>query len=154
MKHVPFKFLGLVLILNLLYLSSCKKVNTDTLPVSDFYWKLGNTEYSTNTDTAFFSYSGIKIVATTNSDFSSTIKGPSIYLNSYGVGKYSLKIQGSNQLIYFDNAGEENLSTDGSLEITSNTNNYLTGFFNATLVNSLGIENTISGTFTDIQLRP
>jgi hypothetical protein len=93
--------------------------------------------------------------ARTEANEPSGLKLNSIFLTSCNVGTYFIN-DGSvafNRLTYKDDAGNTLLGAGGTLNITANSNNYISGNFFATLISGSGVPSQLTGNFTNMPVR-
>lgn len=138
---------------------SCKKSNDDsntTPPASSFTWSYNGNTYIASLDTAYqFSIPSLpySIVAVNGTNFNTSFTRKIHFkLSSYNTGAFTIG-SGGNSLRYVDDGGNDLFGTSGTLNITSNANNRLTGNFSCTMSGSPGTY-TVTGQFANVSIRP
>ena len=58
-----------------------------------------------------------------------------------------------NRLTYTDDAGNTLIGAGGTLTITTNSNDYMSGNFSATLITGGGVSSQLTGSFTNMPVR-
>ena len=137
-----------------LFFFSCKKPN-DSQSASSFTWTYSGTHYTANIDTAYL-YSmavGPIIIAGTGTNIASAGTGPSISLNSFFVGTYSLGSGSSNLFAYVDANGDMLYGDIVTLNITASSNSRLSGNFSGNVKNSNNFSFPITGSFANVPVR-
>jgi hypothetical protein len=139
-------------------LTSCKKNNnSDTKPPSDFTWTFTGSTYKANLDSAYVHYdlTPYLIIAITGTNFYTSFNRKIYFsLTSFNPGNFNIVPgPGSNILQYVDELGFDHSGVSGTLIISSNSNNLLSGNFTAIIAGPSG-NNPISGTFTNVPIKP
>lgn len=134
-------------------LSSCSKSednssnNATPTPADGFYYSENGSTTMTAATSAYASNQFKSIFALNGSNTAFEIN-----LTSIAVGTYT--INSSNALAYIKPGGSQLWSASaGTITITSNANNKLTGTFNATTGSGITGVNSVSGTFTNITIQ-
>jgi hypothetical protein len=80
----------------------------------------------------------------------------SFHLNSFAVGSSTIVAYPAsvNTFDYVDDAGYNLAGISGTVNISSNTNNRLSGNFSVTLIDASSATSLITGSFTDIPIQP
>ena len=135
----------------LLLFQSCTKSDTASLKNS-FTWTYNGTNFTAYADSAFRSnFSGYPFIsARKNADPASMNETLVIELPSLGVSAYDLSAGTPPEFFYTDGAGNTFFGNPGSLNITANKNNLISGNFSATLNNT----KIIAGQFTAVPIKP
>ena len=146
----------LAIIFNLmLTILSCGKDNDSTDSWS-FNWTHQNVPHSATSADAYISQAGLglgpnQIVASLSSS------GPnyrvSMRLSSLNPNSYPVSLT-FNKFDYVDDSGNDLAGAQGSVTISLNSNNKLTGSFSVKLINVSSDTTTITGSFTNINLHP
>ena len=140
-----------VCFLVLILLSCTKNDKPDPSAASKFSWTYNGTTYVAIQHTAYLSGLGAPSVIAGLQVYSPTWgSGPTFNLTSLQQGTYALTSGGGNKLRYVDEAGDLHSGTAGSLNITNNSGNLLSGNFSVTLTNN----KTITGDFTNTTIKP
>ncbi len=142
--------IGIALLLSVL--PACKKSD----PASSFTWTWNGTNYTGNFKEAYIQSlgSGSNIVGGTGTSLFTTGTGPRIAVSSLSVGTYNLTGTLPNTIFFVDPNGDNLATTTGTLTITSNSDNKLSGNFSATLVNASSQNTSLSGSFSNININP
>ena len=149
-----------VLIVSTLIFSCSKSGNTKPPSTNSFTWTTGGKNYSATIDTAFL---GTNILGTPfhlSAGFGTFPSGYNgridFHLTSFNVGTYSITPSPAtvNTLRYIDDAGFILEGISGALNITANSNNFLSGNFSITLINPSMVASQMTGSFTDVSIRP
>lgn len=133
----------------------CNKQQPQVDNQTGFSWVYKGNAYQSNCDTALSTAGSARafvIIAGTGLVISNLITGPTFNLNSLQPGTYSLDTALVNShviLSYLVGGGEVLYASAGTLTITANSANRLSGNFSATIVTGFGNEPLI-GTFKDI----
>lgn len=136
-------------------ISSCKKSSNDK---NNFSWTHNGVTHSTKLDTAYISHGSrphYTIVADENKPGYILFTRVEFNLTSFNTGTYIINdgFGAFNRLIYTDDAGNTLIGAGGTLNITANSNNYLSGNFSATLITGTGVSSQLSGNFTNMPVR-
>ena len=144
-------------ILGFFLLSSCgKSDNPDNPTISRFTWTYLGVNYTANQDTGYINNVGPTptIVAGTGSNFLTFTRRFYFILTSFNPGTYSLAgVPAPNNFMYIDDAGFNHGGTSGSLTITANSNNRMSGNFSGMMTGPSGT-NPVSGDFTNMFIKP
>jgi hypothetical protein len=138
---------------------ACNKSN-DQANNNRFTWIHNGISHTTKLDTAYKSVGGLSLYQY------SVIAGEKkagyiIYtrvefnLTSFNVGTYTVN-DGSgmfNRLTYIDDGGNLLIGVGGTFNITSNSNNYISGNFAATLITGSGTPSQLTGNFSNMPIR-
>jgi len=139
----------------MLTISSCNKDNGSNDSWS-FNWSHQNISHSATSADAYISQVGLglgpnQIVATISSS------GPnyrvSMRLSSLSPNSYPVSLT-SNKFAYVDDSGYNLAGAQGTVTISSNSNNKVTGSFSVKLINPSSDTTGITGSFTNINLHP
>lgn len=153
-----FIFSILLSSISVLLSSSCNKTSdSDSKPPSSFTWTYNGTTYKADLCSAYVHYdlTPFLIMAITGTNFN-TYFTQKIYfsLDSFNPGNFNIVPgPGSNILEYIDVLGYGHSGVSGTLSITSNANNLMSGNFSATIAGPSGNE-PISGSFTNVPVKP
>jgi hypothetical protein len=137
----------ITIILFSLFFISCKKQDSNA---NTFVWTFKSKNYSASWDNAYLSSRSPTpiIVAGIGANINPNIR-VSISLTSFNPGTYTFG-SGGNSFYYIDDNGNNLNTISGTTTITANTNNRLSGTFNATLADISGSQNLVSGSFTNV----
>lgn len=155
-------FLSLAILqIGIVLLFSCNKSDSSTDANNhSFVWTTNNKTYTPTLDTAFssstYTLTPFHIIAgygTFPIGFDGRID---FHLTSFNIASYTIVPSPANvnTLRYVDDAGFNLEGKSGTLNITSNSNNLLSGNFSVILVDASGITSTMSGSFTNTSIRP
>ena len=160
----PFLFKPVDRILVLLFLTiqipSCNKSSKgiSTPTNSSFTWTYEVSSYTVTSDTAY-QYNNnpttYQIFVSPNSGFLFNIyRKLSFNLSSFNVGPYIIQpiISQLNSFQFIDDTGLVLQGISGTLNITSNSNNLLSGNFSFILINPSGGTKPISGSFSNMTI--
>lgn len=162
MKNISIthiRYTAFIMVL-LAVLYSCKKSGDDSnnntpAPASSFTWSYNGNTYIANLDTAYqFSIplSPYCIIAINGSNFTTSYSRKMTFkLGSFNTGAYT--IGSGSSLAYVDDSGNDLLGTGGTVIITSNASNRLTGNFSCTMSGTPGTF-TVTGQFANVSIRP
>lgn len=146
--RVPVRLFLILFVL--LIIASCKKSSN---PTSGFTWNYKGINYSAVKHGAHLYYPG-----TTNSFYrldglidSLDLPTISILLRSINTGVYNMSTTGASLYFSDEIAGTLYDITSGTINITSNSNNLISGNFSV-IIEPGGINQTLTGTFTNIIL--
>ncbi len=154
MTHLSIKKILTVFLLVSVAFLSCGKSN-DAAPANSFTWTYKGADYIATQDTAFInSYGPYFIYGGIGTSFISHSERVSFHLTSFNVGTYTFGMGSSNTLRYVDNLGFEFDGIGGKLDITFNGNNLLSGNFSATLNGPSGTTHPITGSFSNMPIKP
>lgn len=140
---------------------ACNKSSDSSFNPSDnqFQWTYSGVAHTTTYDTAFLTSHGLGIIPIS---IIAGFQGPSnvisrrveFNLTSFNTGIYSIGPSPSspNRLSFIDDAGFNLNGVSGSLNITSNSNNYLTGNFTTTVSNGSGVTSELTGSFANMSI--
>lgn len=143
----------IVLISILISLYSCSK--SDDAPANNFTWTFKSNTYTTTIDKANTNSSGPYIIAAvTGTSFMSFNRRVDFSLTSFNVGAYNFGSSGGNIMQYIDETGLVFSPVSGSLDITSNSNNLLSGNFSLVLIDPSSVTYPISGSFANMTIEP
>ena len=126
---------------------SCDKDNDD----ANFNWTYLGQNYTANFANAYSASMGAPyIVGGLGSSISSPGSGPRINVISFAPGVYTFGGIVPNSLNFVDPQGFDIPALDGSVNITTNNDNRLSGNFSATL----GNVQMVTGSFTNVRINP
>jgi hypothetical protein len=146
----------IAIIFNLmLTILSCNKDNNSSDSWS-FNWSHQNVSHSATSADAYINQVGLglgpdQIVAAISS--SSPNYRVSIRLSSLSPNSYPVSLT-SNKFDYVDDSGNNLAGVQGTITISSNSNNKLSGSFTVKLINTSSDTTAITGSFTNIDLHP
>lgn len=157
MKQALFKHRCFIVFLFAIgmYFSSCKKSLDDR---NSFTWTHNGITHTTKLDTAYISHGSrqaFTIIAGENKPGYIFFQRVEFNLTSFNTGTYIVN-DGSgafNRLTYTDDAGNTLIGAGGTLNITANSNNYISGNFSATLITGAGVSSMLTGNFTNMPVR-
>jgi hypothetical protein len=136
----------ILLLIPLLFLLSCGKDNESS---GSFTWNYDGTNYTANFKAAYSSSMGQPyIIGGLGNSITTPNSGPHIYVISFTPGTYSFGGIVPNSLNFVDQLGFDISAIGGAVNITSNSNNKLSGNFSAALANG----KTVTGSFTDLTI--
>ena len=138
-------YLGLSLVL--LNIFSCSKSGSSAN--NNFTWTYGNTNYKANFNAAYLQSLGGNpiIVAGTGAALHTLAIGPRFTVSSLNVGTYNFNTS-PNSMFYIEDQGNNLAAVTGTINITSNAGNLLSGNFSATLSNSINV----TGSFMNVPI--
>lgn len=154
-KHICYLVFMFVI---LVFFSSCNKSKDDQANTNSFTWVNNSISHTTNLDTAYISHGGMApytIIAGEKKPGYIIFVRVEFNLTSFNVGTYIVN-DGSgafNRLTYTDDAGNTLIGAGGTLNITANSNNYVSGNFSATLITGSGVSSLLTGNFTNMPVR-
>jgi hypothetical protein len=157
MKTALFKHIFYIafLFVILVFFGSCKKDHANS---NSFTWVHNNISHTTTLDTAYISHASRPhhtIIAGENKPGYIIFQRVEFNLTSFNVGTYIIN-DGSgafNRLTYTDDGGYTLIGAGGTLNITANSNNYMSGNFSATLITGAGVSSLLTGNFTNMPIR-
>jgi len=139
---------------------SCKKSGDAMANTNSFIWTHNGISNTTKLDTAYKSLSWLSlppysIFAGENKPGYIIFRRVEFNLTSFDVGTYAVNAGSGayNRLTYVDDAGNTLIGAGGTLNITANTNNYLSGNFSTTVITGSGLSSLLTGYFTNIPIR-
>ena len=149
MKKIAVIFTLVIIIL------SCSKDNGSNDSWS-FNWTHENVPHSATAADAYVSQAGLGLgpnqilafISSSSLNFRVSIRLSSLTPNSYPVSLTS------NRFDYVDDSGNDLAGAQGSVTISSNSNNKLSGSFSVKLINPSSDTTPITGSFTNINLHP
>lgn len=134
-----------------------KSYNHPFVPVNSFTWAYRGSSYTADVHIAnWYSMAPKPIIAAYNK---MNVPFPNyklaITVTSFNVGTYALSgsSSSSNTFYYIDNEGHELLCTRGSLNITANSNNLITGNFSVSVIDPFKVTRSIVGSFTNTPIK-
>lgn len=135
-------------------ISSCKK--SENSSTAHFTWVYNDTTYTAVTFKGYTSSMASTpiIVASKNLGIGLSPKSVAITVTTFTNGTYTFTSGSTNTLLYVDSNGDENGAISGSINITSSTNNLLSGNFSGIVRNSSGETDTITGNFINTPVEP
>lgn len=132
-----------------LFFIACDKNNDP--PASNFTWTYDGVNYTANLDTAYTNIAfGPLILASRGNSLFAPSAELQIAVTGFSPGTYTFSPGGPNRVFYVDSQGFSYASNTGSITITSNSNNYISGNFTS----ALNSGKTISGNFTNTPVKP
>jgi hypothetical protein len=162
MKTTLVKHTGFIVFLFviLMFFYSCKKAGDDQANNNSFTWVQNGINHTTNLDTAYVALGGLSlspytIMAGENKPGYIFYRRVEFNLTSFNVGTHTVNAGSGafNRLTYTDDAGTTMIGAGGTLNITANSNNYMSGNFSATLITGAGVSNLLTGNFTNMPIR-
>lgn len=140
----------------LMFFCSCKK--SGEAINKNFTWVHNNISHTTTLDTAYISHASrppYTIFAGENKPGYIIFQRVEFNLTSFNVGTYTVNAGSGafNRLTYTDDAGNTLIGAGGTLNITANSNNYMSGNFSATLITGSGVTSQLTGNFTNMPVR-
>jgi hypothetical protein len=144
-----------IIITLMIIILSCNKDN-DPDDSWSFNWSHQNVAHSATSADAYITQADLglgpdQIVAFISS-FSPYYR-LSMRLSSLTPGSYAVSLA-SNKFDYVDDSGNNLAGAEGSVTISSNSNNKLSGSFSVKLINISSDTTSITGTFVNINLHP
>ena len=158
MKKIIFHIFSAVLLMSLFQLLSCKKSND--ADQGSFTWSHAGKTYQPTVYAAYlgtgYTFTPFHIIAGFGNFPSGFNRRIDFHLTSFAVGSYSIVLSPStaNTLDYIDDAGFNLAGTSGTLNITANANNRLSGNFSVTVINPALATSLMTGSFTGITINP
>jgi hypothetical protein len=158
MKKIILNTSSVLLLAGLFLLSSCKKSN-DAEPGS-FSWTHAGKTYQPTIYAAYlgtgYTFTPFHIIAGFGTFPSGFTRRVDFHLTSFAVGTYTVALSpgSANTLDYIDDGGFNLAGTAGTLNITANANNRMSGNFSVTVINPSMVTSPITGSFTDITINP
>ncbi|HMK03422.1 MAG TPA: hypothetical protein VK489_04495 [Ferruginibacter sp.] len=155
MKSKRLKLLNLTFVaLSIFIFISCNKSDDSQDESSSFTWTWSAITYNGNFKEAYLQSLSVTpvIIAGMGTSLQSPGTGPRISLNSFNVGSYNLVSGIANTISFVAPNGDNLQSTSGTLTITSNSNNKMNGNFSATLINAVGLNSSLIGSFTNLRI--
>ncbi len=130
----------------LVILNSCNKSDSKA---NSFTWTYGTTNYKAIFNAAYLQSLSVNpiIVAGTGTSLNTLNIGPRFTVSSLNIGTYTF-VTSPNSMFYIDDLGNNLAANTGSVTITANTNNLLSGNFSATLSNSV----IVTGSFVNVSI--
>lgn len=125
---------------------------------NSFTWTHNGINHTTKLDTAFISHSSrplYTIIAGENKPGYIIYERVKFNLTSFNAGRYIVN-DGSgafNRLTYTDDTGTTLIGAGGTLNITANSSNRISGDFSATLITGTGATSLLTGSFTNMPVR-
>lgn len=143
-----------IAMVTLFLFSTCNKSSDSQNESGSFTWTWGGTNYTGNFKEAFLQSLSTTpiIIAGTGSVVYSAGTGPRITVNSLNTGSYNLGGGVTNYISFIAPNGDNLQSTVGILNITQNSNSKLSGNFSATLINGVGQNSSLNGSFSNIKI--
>ena len=152
MKRIlcSYFYVSVVCIFLSLSFITCKKSSKTDTPNS-FSFVYDGTTYTTVHDTAY-QYSPDLVIETAIPNC--PIYNANFYLISSSVGSYTLYNGSGNTTQYVDNLGNPWQIISGTVNISGNSNNLLSGNFNVTIKDLSNVTHTTSGNFINMSIVP
>ena len=136
------------LLLPALIVLACDK---DKNSSGSFSWSYDGINYTANFKAAYSASMGQPyIIGGLGNSVTTPGSGPRIHVISFSPGNYSFGGIVPNSLNFVDQVGNDISAIGGSVNISANSNNKLSGDFSATLGNG----KIITGSFADITINP
>jgi hypothetical protein len=160
---MTFKAIFYLVLLSVVFIifPSCGKSDKPIPPsTNSFIWTTGGTNYTATIDTAFlgtgYTITPFHIIAGFGTFPLGFERRIDFHLTSFNIGSYAIvSSAGSvNTLQYINDAGDDLEGISGTLNITANANNLLSGNFSVTLINSSAVTSPMTGSFTNMSIRP
>jgi hypothetical protein len=148
----------MALLLGTILLFSCKKSSDNHSNIHSFTWNYEGKAYSANIDSAFLhpptSTGNPLIIAGTGNNITLPGSGPRITLISLATGNYLFGTSSNNSLEYVDTLGNSSISISGTITITANSTDKLSGNFSATMIDFSGLPKILTGNFSNVPIHP
>ncbi len=148
---------NILLIVALFFLPGSKKSDSPSSQPGDnsFTWTYIGTKYTGKENEAFiYSLGSYIVVAGMERNSLSINRRVSFTLASFNEGTYNIGSSNSNKFDYVDNSDTELFGKSGTVTITYSSNNFLSGNFSCTLSGPSNTANLISGSFTNVSVKP
>jgi hypothetical protein len=148
-----------VLFTGLLLFYSCKKTNTNS-GQNSFTWIHAGKTFQPTIYAAYlgpgFTFTPFHIIAGFGNFPTGFDMRIDFHLSSFAVGAYSIVPSPAtvNTLYYIDDAGYNLEGISGTVNITANVNNRLSGNFSVTVINAAAVTSLVTGSFTEITINP
>jgi hypothetical protein len=158
MKKIILNAFSVLLLMSLFLLSSCKKSND--ADQGSFTWTHAGKTFQPPVYAAYlgtgYTFTPFHIIAGFGNFPSGFDRRVDFHLTSFTVGSYTIVLSPStaNTLDYIDDAGFNLAGTSGTLNITANANNRMSGNFSVTVINPAMATSLMTGSFTDITINP
>jgi hypothetical protein len=135
--------------------TACKKSGDPIVDSSYFKWTFEGQNYTANIDTSYLTTLHTWMIYAGNGQTMHTLtREVAFSLTSINTGTYSLAPGNGNYFGYLNDAAVFFPVISGTIEITNNTNNVISGSFSATVGNvTTGIK-SISGSFNNFVVKP
>lgn len=136
-------------------ISSCKKSDDSKFPDSYFIWTFEGQTYISDIDSSYkLGLGQWSIMAGNGTTMHSLSREIAFVLSSVNVGTYSFGSGSPNHMGYINDFGTYFPVSSGTMNITANSNNIVSGNFSVNVGNaSTGIK-PISGSFYNISITP
>lgn len=147
----------ILLIVALFSLPGCKKSDSpSSQPAGNsFTWTYMGTNYTGKENIAsVYSLGPYIVVAGVDRNALSINRRVSFTLTSFAPGTYNIGSSSGNNFDYVDNSGTELFGKSGTVTITNSSNNFLSGNFSCFISGSSNTVNLITGSFTDVSVKP
>jgi hypothetical protein len=163
MKMITYKkIVSICLAINVLLLfSNCSKSTNDSQATSSFTWSTGGKNYSATIYKAYktgygLAFAPLSIVAGFENTPTFFSKRIDFHLSSFDIGSYTIVSvpNAVNTLQFIDDLGNDMVGKSGTLRITANSNNLLSGDFSVTVSTGSTVTSAMSGSFTNITIVP
>ena len=141
-------------------LMACNKSGDSNPPVpaSSFTWTHAGVTYTASLDSAYeqsIALAPYYIIAINGTHFiTNYTRKIDFSLTSFNPGAYTIVQGGPNRLSYINDGGFNFDGIAGTINITSNANNLLSGNFSATLIDPGPANSPLSGSFSNVSIRP
>jgi hypothetical protein len=164
MKIFPLKWYCTIVIITSMSFAfySCKKsTDTGTTEQHIFTWTHNGVTSTTTTDTAYVNNRSLAYIPYTImagyprlTNFIS--KRVEFNLTSFNAGTYTFSAAATapNKLSFVDVAGNDLTGISGTLTITANTNNRISGSFSATVMDVASVTSQLTGNFSYMHVVP
>lgn len=158
MKKILLNVFSVLLLMSLFLLSSCKKSNDSDQ--SSFSWSHAGKSYQPTIYAAYlgtgYTFTPFHIIAGFGTFPTGFNRRIDFHLSSFAVGSYTIVLFPAtvNTLDYIDDAGFNLAGSSGTLNITANANNRLSGNFSVTVVDATLATSLVTGSFTNISINP
>lgn len=138
-----------------LVLLSCSKDSNTSNDSWGFTWTHENVRHMATEAAAYATQAGVgmgsnQIIATMGTGSQSRV---SIQLSSFDPNSYPVSVS-TNRFDYVDDAGNDLRGAAGTVTISANSGNKLSGDFSVKLINPASDTTLITGSFTDINVHP
>lgn len=148
---------NILLIVALFFLPGCKKSDSPSSQPGDnsFTWTYIGTKYTgKENEASVYSLGPYLVVAGTDRNALSINRKVSFTLTSFIKGTYNIGSSNSNKFYYVDDSGAELFGKSGTVTITYSSNNFLSENFSCTLSGPSTTANLISGSYTNVSVKP
>jgi hypothetical protein len=147
----------LLLMVSFIFYACNKADDSSGQSNNQFQWTHKGVTHTTNIyDTAYITSRGLSILpytilAGTGLRIYTIARRVQFQLSSFNVGSYTIGPSGSANILYFiDDDGFDLEGVSGTLVITSNSNNRMSGNFSVTLRDAYAVSTQLTGSFADM----